>query len=193
MAESAAPLDVGRLVADHHQALYRYAFRLAGSAVDAEDLTQQAFLIAQQKLDQLRNAQCARGWLFTVLRNCYLKTRRRRLPIPAASLELDVNSIPEDAVEHQVDSQRLQAAIDSLDDDFKTTLLMFYFEHRSYREIAEALEIPLGTVMSRLSRAKGRLRQQLLAAENARTPHSNLNQSKDSAYPATGDPTVSRR
>ncbi len=54
MAESAGPLDVGRLVVDHHQALYRYAYRLSGSAADAEDLTQQVFLTAQQKIDQVR-------------------------------------------------------------------------------------------------------------------------------------------
>ncbi len=193
MAEGAAPLNVGTLVADHHAALYRYAFRLAGSAADAEDLTQQAFLIAHQKLSQVRNADCVRGWLFTVLRNCYLKNRRRRLPVPAANLELDVNSIPAEAVDREIDSERLQAAIDTLDEDFKVTLLLFYFEHRTYREIAEVLAIPVGTVMSRLARAKARLRQQLLAAENARTPHSDLNETRRPGYSATRNSTMSKR
>ena len=161
MAEGAAPRDVGQLVADHHQALYRYAFRLAGSQADAEDLTQQAFLIAQQKLCQVRDDQCVRGWLFTVLRNCYLKNRRRPQPLSAASIDLDVDAIPDRSVESRIDGPRLQAAIDALDDDFKITLLLFYFEYRSYREIAEILEIPLGTVMSRLARAKARLRREL--------------------------------
>jgi RNA polymerase sigma-70 factor (ECF subfamily) len=163
MAESAGPLDVDHLVVDHHQALYRYAYRLSGSAADAEDLTQQVFLTAQQKIDQVRSADCARGWLFTVLRNCYLKSRRQRRPLSAGSMDLDVNSIPAQTVP-AIDREALQRAINSLDDQFKTVLLAFYFEHRSYREIAEILDIPPGTVMSRLSRAKAHLRNQLTAA-----------------------------
>jgi len=164
MADGAAPLDVGQLVADHHASLYRYAFRLAGSAVDAEDLTQQVFLIAQQKLDQVRDAQCVRSWLYTVLRNCFLKSRRQPSPLPAASIELDINAIPDEVLERDVDSERLQAAIDSLEDDFKLVVLLFYFEYRSYREIAGILGVPIGTVMSRLARAKARLRAALCAA-----------------------------
>ena len=57
MADRAAPLDVAQLVADHHQALYRFAYRLSGSVADAEDLTQQVFLIAQQKSDQVRDTE----------------------------------------------------------------------------------------------------------------------------------------
>jgi RNA polymerase sigma-70 factor (ECF subfamily) len=112
MAEGAAPLDVDQLVVDHHQALYRYAFRLTGSVADAEDLTQQVFLVAQQKLEQVRDAQCVRGWLFAILRNAYLKTRRQRLPLPAASAELDINTVPDDDVEEAIDGEQLQAAID---------------------------------------------------------------------------------
>jgi RNA polymerase sigma-70 factor (ECF subfamily) len=164
MADGAAPLDVGQLVTDHHASLYRYAFRLAGSAVDAEDLTQQVFLIAQQKLDQVRDAQCVRSWLYTVLRNCFLKGRRQQSPVPAAAVELDINAIPDEVFECDVDGERLQAAIDSLEDDFKVAVLLFYFEYRSYREIAEILDVPIGTVMSRLARAKARLRGALCAA-----------------------------
>jgi RNA polymerase sigma-70 factor (ECF subfamily) len=148
-----------QLVADYHEALYRYAYRLSGSAPDAEDLTQQVFLVAQQKLDQVRDADCVRGWLFTVLRNCYLKGRRKGLGLPVC--DLDVETIPQAPPAELIDSEELQAAIDTLGDDFKVVVLMFYFEHRSYREIAECLEIPLGTVMSRLARAKAHLRNHL--------------------------------
>ncbi len=191
MAEGAAPPDVGQLVSDYHQALYRYAFRLAGSAADAEDLTQQVFLIAQQKLDQLRDANCVRAWLFTVLRNCYLKTRRQRVPLPAAAVELDINLVPDAVTANDIDSERLQAAINSLDDDFKVTLLLFYFEHRSYREIAEVLEIPIGTVMSRLARAKSRLRQQLGEPDDQRPPQSDLKLDQRSAYASYRHSTTS--
>jgi RNA polymerase sigma factor (sigma-70 family) len=166
MAKSAAPL--AQLVADHHQALYRYAYRLSGSASDAEDLTQQVFLIAQQKLNQVRDAAGVRGWLFTVLRNCFLKSRQRRQALPIA--DVDCNEIPEKAPQQPIDGGELQQAIDTLGDDFKLVVMMFYFEHRSYREIAESLDVPLGTVMSRLARAKAHLRHRLAEPEQPTKP-----------------------
>lgn len=81
LSESDTRPDLASLVVEHHAVLYRYAFRLSGSAADAEDLTQQAFLVAQQKLDQVRSAECVRSWLFTVLRNCYLRSFRKRVPL----------------------------------------------------------------------------------------------------------------
>jgi RNA polymerase sigma factor (sigma-70 family) len=107
--------------------------------------------------------------------------------VPAATLELDINEVPEEIVEREIDAERLQAAIDSLEDDFKTTLLLFYFEHRSYREIAETLGVPIGTVMSRLARAKARLRGQMCEAERHK-PHAGPEPTKRPAYTATGRP-----
>ncbi|MGD9722388.1 MAG: RNA polymerase sigma factor [Pirellulales bacterium] len=192
MAAEGAPLDIGPLVVEHHQALYRYAFRLTGSAADAEDLTQQVFLIAQQKLEQLRDARCARSWLFTVLRNDYLKARRQRLPLPAASLELDINGVPDETIESEIDSEQLQAAIDSLDDDFKVTLLLFYFEQQSYREIADTLGIPLGTVMSRLARAKSRLRACLCQAEQLQVTPPSTGPVRRPAFATSGQSTTNK-
>jgi RNA polymerase sigma-70 factor (ECF subfamily) len=163
MAEELPALDIARLVAEQHAVVYRYAYRLTGAVCDAEDLTQQAFMAAQRKLGQLRDPQRARGWLFAILRNCYLKTRRKRVPLTATKVDLDVESIPDDLPEElAIDSEQLQAALDELPREFKIVLLMFYFEGCSYRDIAEKLSLPPGTVMSRLSRAKGHLRARLL-------------------------------
>jgi RNA polymerase sigma-70 factor (ECF subfamily) len=166
-----APVEIAALVDEHHATLYRYAFRLTGSALDAEDLTQQTFLAAQVKLAQLRDAKSSRGWLFTILRNCYLKSLRRRWPVTAGSLELDLNGIP-DELPHteEIDRDALQAALDELPPEFKVVLMLFYFEGCSYKEIAQRLRLPTGTVMSRLSRAKGHLRARLLEAEMAGEP-----------------------
>ncbi len=153
-----------QLVAEYHARLYRYAYRLSGSAADAEDLVQQVFLIAHQKLDQLRDAAGASGWLHTVLRNCYLKGCRKSLGLPVS--ELDVSTLPAEPPAEPIDGEEIQAAVGSLDPDFKVVVLMFYFEEKSYREIAEELGIPLGTVMSRLSRAKAHLRERLAAQES---------------------------
>jgi RNA polymerase sigma-70 factor (ECF subfamily) len=83
----------------------------------------------------------------------------------AAGLALDIEEIPEGVAERDIDAQLVQSAIDELPDDARLVVLMYYFEDCSYKEIAAQLEIPIGTVMSRLARAKGRLRKRLLRSE----------------------------
>jgi RNA polymerase sigma-70 factor (ECF subfamily) len=162
MGDDASTLDPARLVADHLEAVYRYAFRLCGSAVDAEDLTQQVFLTAHQKQSQIRDAGCTRGWLFAILRHCFSKSCQKRRPTPAASLQLNVETIPaEPPAGEAIDQELLQQGIDQLPGPYRVVLAMFYFENCSYREIAENLDLPIGTVMSRLARAKGQLRAYL--------------------------------
>jgi RNA polymerase sigma-70 factor (ECF subfamily) len=155
-------VDFSALVVAHHAALYRYAYRLCGCAAEADDLTQQAFLVAQQKLHQLREADRAAAWLFAVLRSCFLKSLRRQRPANAATLNLEVEQFAGPTPEVvEIDRERLAAALADLAEEFRLVVLMFYFEELSYQEIAEQLEIPIGTVMSRLSRAKGHLRRRL--------------------------------
>jgi RNA polymerase sigma-70 factor (ECF subfamily) len=161
-------LDVPRLVADHADVLYRYAFRLTGSVADAEDLTQQTFLIAHQKLSQLRDPAGARGWLFAVLRRAYLRSQSKMRRLPLSGSVFDIESVPDDIVDELiVDRDLLQSMIDELPDPYKLVLMSYYFEDLSYREIAERFELPVGTVMSRLSRAKSHLRCRLLEPECA--------------------------
>jgi RNA polymerase sigma-70 factor (ECF subfamily) len=166
-SNAASPPDIRDLIVRYHADMYRYAYRLTGNQPDAEDLTQQTFLVAQQRLHQVRLPERVGGWLFAILRNCYLKSARKRQPLTASAVEMDVESVPDRVTEDQIDSQLLQSAIDELPDDFKLVLVMFYFEQCSYKEIAAQLEIPIGTVMSRLTRAKGRLRERLLRSEFA--------------------------
>jgi RNA polymerase sigma-70 factor (ECF subfamily) len=158
--------DIQTVVIRYHQDVYRYAYRLVGNQQDAEDLTQQTFLLAQQRLDQVREPERILGWLFAILRSCFLKSERKRRPLAAAGIELDIEEIPDDVSERDVDAQLVQAAIDELPDESKLVVVMFYFEDCSYKEIAAQLGIPIGTVMSRLARAKGRLRQRLLRSES---------------------------
>jgi RNA polymerase sigma-70 factor, ECF subfamily len=158
--------DIVMLVTEHHAAVYRYAFRLTGSAVDAEDLVQQAFLLAHQRLAQLREASRAAGWLMAIVRNCFLKDKRRTRPsepLLDEPLGPDEEEFPE-----WVDPEQLQLALGQLPDDARAILVLFFFEDCSYKEIAESLEVPIGTVMSRLSRAKTRLRQLLSETKHAK-------------------------
>lgn len=162
MSKDRAVPNIAELVDEYHRAVYRYAFRLSGSASDAEDLTQQAFLVAQQKLDQLRKPESARSWLFTILRNCFLRDRRRPTPLLAGSLGLNIDSVPAEVPrESDIDTELLQEALNELPEKSRLILVMFYFEDCSYREIAKKLDLPIGTVMSRLARAKGYLRSRL--------------------------------
>lgn len=154
--------EVAELVALHHAAVYRYAVRLCGCLTEADDLCQQTFLIAQQKLPQLREPQRACAWLLTIVRNCFLKSRRKSRPLPAENIGLDVDQIAGPApASDEIDREQLAAALADLPADFRVVVLMFYFEDLTYQQIAEQLEIPIGTVMSRLSRGKGHLRQRL--------------------------------
>jgi len=154
--------DIQALVQAHYQALYRYAYRLSGSGPEAEDLTQETFCQAQHKIHQLRDAEKGKSWLFTILRNAYLHKVRTSKLGKQVSLE-SVDELPERTPEPMavVDSAQLQKALNELPELFRTPIILYYFEEFSYRDIAEQMEVPLGTVMSRLARAKAYLRERL--------------------------------
>jgi RNA polymerase sigma-70 factor (ECF subfamily) len=154
---------VERLVDEHYVALYRYGYRLSGSAADAEDLTQETFCKAQLNLSQLRDPARAKAWLFSILRNAYLHRVRSNGQQHVVSLD-DVGDVPEPLPDPvpEIDPEALQRALNDLPEGFRTPLLLFYFEDFSYRDIAEQMDLPLGTVMSRLARAKAWLRSRLL-------------------------------
>jgi RNA polymerase sigma-70 factor (ECF subfamily) len=153
---------VRELVESHYVPLYRYAYRLSGSAADAEDLTQEAFCKAQMQLHQLRDAGKAKAWLFSILRNAYLHRRRADRQHACVSLNGVADlAAPTAELPAEVDPERLQRALNELPEAFRTPVILFYFEDFSYRDIAEQMEVPIGTVMSRLARAKAHLRARL--------------------------------
>ena len=159
--------SLSELVEQNYALVYRYACRLTGSAADAEDLTQHAFLTAQTKLNQLREPARAKAWLCAIVRNTYLKSLRKRNGTMLLSLDNvaePADVLPGNAV---LDREELQKVLDELPEEFRTTLILFYFQEFSYREIAEQMDVPLGTVMSRLARAKAHLRRRLVAHEPA--------------------------
>ncbi|MCA9018182.1 MAG: RNA polymerase sigma factor, partial [Planctomycetaceae bacterium] len=149
--------DLTLLVEQHYQLLFRYAYRLSGDRTDAEDLTQQTYLVAQKKLSQLRDMRLARSWLCTILRNLFLKKVSQKI-IPV-SLGQTFDLAAEETALPELTSRELQYALNELPEDFRIPLLMFYFEERSYKEISSELSIPLGTVMSRLARARSFLQE----------------------------------
>lgn len=158
-------MEITTLVEQHYESVYRFAYRLCGASHVAEDLTQQGFLDAQRKLDTLREPDKARAWLFMIVRNLH----RRRLRDMGTRGEVALESLPEppdDAVKSlPLDNERLQDALSELAEEFRTVVVLFYFRELSYREIADHLDVPVGTVMSRLSRAKQYLRGRLNAED----------------------------
>lgn len=159
-------VSIEQVINEHYAVLYRYAFRLAGNQSDAEDLTQQCFLTAHRKLHQLRDPKAARNWLYQVLRTAFFKLCRKRRPVLAADTEVEMELVEEVVESDQpFDLERLQQRLNELPEIYRTILLMFYFEGKSYDEISTTLDIPMGTVMSRLSRAKSQLRTRVRPME----------------------------
>jgi len=153
--------SIVQLVEDHHASLYRFAFRLSGSQSEAEDLTQETYLIAHTKLEQLRDKSSAQGWLFSILRNLFLKQIRKQRKEVTYIVEEPLAVAETFSDEPEIPSDHLQAAIQELPEDFRTPLILFYFEEQSYKQIASFLDVPIGTIMSRLARAKSHLRNRL--------------------------------
>jgi RNA polymerase sigma-70 factor (ECF subfamily) len=161
MDENPCAQNVADLVEQFYALLYRYAYRLSGSQADAEDLTQQTFLTAQVKWDQLRDQERAKSWLCSILRNLFLKTLRQtdvKNPILLENADL-ISDTP--VVEGLIGTEELQQVLDEMPEEFRAPLILFYFEEFSYKEIAEQMEVPIGTIMSRLARGKDHLRRRL--------------------------------
>src|SRR4051794_23653673 len=157
---------VRELVGEYYLPLYRYAYRLTGAAADAEDLTQETFCKAQMRMHQLRDPERVKPWLFAILRNAYLRRCRDAAATRAVPLDSvgDVGEPP--AAEPEIDPEELQRALSELPEAYRTPLILCYFESFSYRDIADQMGVPIGTVMSRLSRAKAHLRRRLAPPES---------------------------
>lgn len=162
MVERTGP-TVEELVPLYYTALYRYAYRLTGNSNDAEDLTQETFCSAQAKRSQLRKPERVKSWLFSILHNAFLIRQRKQRQAIFSSWEQwihDIEAKPEEPP--LLESSQLQAALLEIPDDFRVVLILYYFEEFSYRDMAEQLKVPIGTVMSRLARAKQFLRAKLM-------------------------------
>jgi RNA polymerase sigma-70 factor (ECF subfamily) len=149
--------------------LHNFARWITRDPNDAEDLVQETYLKALRGFASFQPGTNFRAWMFQILRNTFWSSRSkldRRMTVamdleeegPALAVE---NETPETVLMKRSDSSLLQNAIDTLPVHYRETLLLCEVEEMSYREIAEILSIPLGTVMSRLSRARRAVRESL--------------------------------
>jgi RNA polymerase sigma-70 factor (ECF subfamily) len=158
--------DFERLVERQYAALYRFALSLAKSEADAADLTQQTFFLWASKGDQLRDSSKAKSWLFTTLYREFLNRHRHEVRFP----KVELRDAPEEAVSvapnmDAFDGLSILNALSEVEEPFRAALTLFYLQQFSYQEIADVLGVPIGTVMSRLSRGKAQLRERLLSKE----------------------------
>ena len=158
-----ADLEFENLVRLYYRDLYRFGLSLTGSEADAADLTQQTFYIWANKGHQLQKAASIKAWLFTTLHREFLKTCRRRNRFPHESIEErteDLPNVPANCID-RADSQTLLRILGEIAEDFRGPLVLYYMEDLSYKEIADILALPLGTVQSRIARAKVQLLRRL--------------------------------
>jgi RNA polymerase sigma-70 factor (ECF subfamily) len=159
-----------QLVDAHYTPLYRFALSLTKSPSDAGDLTQQTFFIWAKQGHALREEGKAKSWLFTTLYREFLRVRRRSERVTAIEdlgpVEADP-AAPEVDVVTGMDAGLVVEALQEVDETYRVPLTLFYMQDLSYREIAGMLEVPIGTVMSRLSRGKAQLRSALARKEAA--------------------------
>lgn len=153
-------------VRDYSADIYRCAFRLCGHADCAEELTQEVFFEAWRSIDSLRDVGKAKVWLLSILRHRYMHwlRDRKRHPGQAGSARGEVEAVvsQEDAPGETLARQEsLRAALDALEDHYKVPFLLVFLEGFTCQEAAEFLDVPLGTVLSRIYRARQFLRQQL--------------------------------
>ncbi|MEI6655256.1 MAG: RNA polymerase sigma factor [Verrucomicrobiota bacterium] len=155
--------EFAELVDAHYQGLFRFAVSLTRDADRAADLVQETFCIWAAKGSQLRDHSKAKTWLFTTLHREFLGQRRHAERFPEEELDerTAATSAPEDDADRQMDAHRALELLGSLDEAFRAPMSLFYLQQHSYKEIAEILDIPIGTVMSRLSRGKEILRRQM--------------------------------
>ena len=144
--------------------LYQFAIRLTRSESDAADLVQETFFTMIRHLHQIRDLSRIRCWLFTTLRRNFLKEVRHRTKHRELEFLPDVHGLQTEdpGPWSTLDALIVRKALLQVDETYRTTLELFYVSNFSYREIGRALEIPTGTVMSRLSRGKAQLKSILL-------------------------------
>jgi RNA polymerase sigma-70 factor (ECF subfamily) len=162
----------------HLDAVYRFALRLSGAPDQAEDLVQETFLRAYKSWGQYTRGTAAKSWLFTICRNVFLRGRERRQrhdeivtetvgrdgpgPNPVNPVWVSVLGVdPEGDFFESIVDERIVKAIDDLPEEYRTAVVLSDLEGLPYADIAELMEVPVGTVKSRLFRGRRQLQSVL--------------------------------
>lgn len=186
MAEKNTTAEFEAQMLPHLDSLYRTALSMTRNAQDADDLVQETVIRAFQFFAQFQSGTNARAWLFRILTNLYINSYRKRHREPervsyeemedfylynrlADSNSSSSNLTPEDAILQKVQAEAIREAIEKLPEEYRETVILADLNEMSYQEISEILEVPIGTVRSRLSRGR-RLVQRALWAYSEENP-----------------------
>ncbi len=159
----ASHLEFESVVSRFYEPLYQFAFSLTRTEADACDLTQQTFYVWATKGHQLREPSKVKTWLFTTLHRAFLESVRKQTRFAHQELsDATIQSLtaPPTTV-HQTDSVRVLDCLSRVDEIFRAPVALFYLEDCSYKEIAEILDLPMGTVKSRMARGINQLQGML--------------------------------
>ena len=150
---------------EHIDALYNTALYMTRNKQDAEDLVQEAALRAYRNFTKFRQGTNFKAWTMTILRNIYINEYRKKAKEPVKVEFEEVEnfiSVPEiSGVQEEIFSETIRYSIDKLPEELRTILTLFYIENFSYKEIANIMDVPIGTVMSRLYTARQILKKHL--------------------------------
>ncbi len=161
--------DFQHLVDLHYASLYRFALSLTRSESDASDLVQETFLTWAAKGHQLRDAARVKAWLFTSLHRGFLQAQRHTTRFPHIELAAAEAELPacDPELVGRLDGQAMVELLGKVDAPFQAPVALFYLEDYSYREIGVMLDIPLGTVKSRIARGLAQLKQLVRETQTA--------------------------
>ncbi len=159
-----------QLAFPHMQLLYNVALKYCGNVFDAQDIVQETYMMAFNNFHQLRDRSKCKPWLFRILRNNFLKnyqkSKQQQQLADGDYVEFLKTSLATDSAATLLEKAQVQevlrAAIDALPVKYKDVLILYYMDELLYKEIAQVLNIPIGTVMSRLNRARDALKIHLL-------------------------------
>lgn len=157
------PIGFQELIDSYYQNLYRYALSISGSQENAWDLTQETFLIWARKGSTIRSEKATKSWLYTTLYREFLKLSKRSSRVVALedqSMNYETISDNEDSLPH-FEAENVMDLLMELKLEYRKVVTLYYLESYSYKEISKILDIPIGTVMSRLARGKDVLRRKL--------------------------------
>ena len=165
-----ASLEFESVVATYYEPLYQFAFSLTRTEADACDLTQQTFYVWATKGHQLRDVSKVKTWLFTTLHRAFLESRRKQTRFPHFELSEVPLELPalSPVLANQLDGSQVLAALAEVDELYRAPIALFYLEDCSYKDIAEILDVPIGTVKSRMARGIAQLQKLLSGGSQSR-------------------------
>ena len=157
------------IVREHYEPLFRFAMGLTRVESDARDLTQETFYVWAIKGHQLRDVSKVKTWLFTTLKRAFLTAQNKLARFPHQNLEDVSRELPAPLPEliDQADCSQVLPALSKVDDIYQAAVALYYLEEHSYKDIAVVLDVPIGTVKSRIARGIAQLRKFFLPRATA--------------------------